>query len=300
MWILYTVFYFHARIKRMILRKPLLAGSWYPPAARETALFLDGVTEKAPLRAPGGAPKGAVAAAAPHAGWVFSGAIAAKAVSSLDPGADTVAVIGGHLPAGAPPLFAEEEGVATPLGTIMIDREFRDRLREELSGGADRYRDNTVEVLLPMVRYFFPRAALLWIRLPAEAASFEAGKRLARLGKELNRNLVVLASTDLTHYGYNYDFTPRGIGERALRWVKEVNDAAFIAAVQAGDPGETLRRAEEDRSACSAGAVLGALGFARAAEAAGAELLAYGTSADAAGEVPDSFVGYAALGWYPR
>lgn len=274
----------------MILRKPLLSGSWYPSTAQKTALFLDGITPKAPA--------GAVAAAAPHAGWVFSGAIAAKAVSALDPKADTVALIGGHLPAGVPPLFAEEEGVTTPLGDIMIDHEFQDRLKEELSGGQDRYRDNTVEVLLPMVRYFFPRAALLWIRLPAEPASFEAGRRLARLGEELNRKLVVLASTDLTHYGPNYDFTPQGIGERAYRWVREVNDAAFIAAVRAGDPGEVLARAETDWSACSAGAVLGALGFAQAKKAAPAELLAYGTSADAEGEIPDSFVGYAALGWY--
>jgi AmmeMemoRadiSam system protein B len=196
-------------------------------------------------------------------------------------------------------LYAEEDGVSTPLGDIMMDGELRDALRREIPGGPDRYRDNTVEVQLPMIRYFFPRARLLWIRLPAEPASFEAGSCLARLGESLKRNLVVLGSTDLTHYGYNYDFYPRGTGKEALEWSR-ANDAAFIGAVRRGDPREVLDRAEGDRSACSAGAVLGALGFARAVNASGAELLAYGTSAGIAGtDVPDSFVGYAGLAWFP-
>jgi AmmeMemoRadiSam system protein B len=206
------------------------------------------------------------------------------------------------------PLFAEEDGVRTPLGDIPIDGEFRELLRKELGGRPDRYQDNTVEILLPMVRYFFPRSRLLWVRFPAEAASLEAGEAVARIAALLNRQTVVLGSTDLTHYGDNYGFSPRGRGKKALDWVREVNDAAFIQAVLEGDAAKVLRRAEEDRSACSAGAVLGAMGFARSAGAGKARLLAYGTSADAAASedaaagdedaVPDSFVGYGALGWY--
>jgi AmmeMemoRadiSam system protein B len=211
-------------------------------------------------------------------------------------------VIGGHLPGGYPPLFAEEEGVETPLGVLPIDGEFRDLLRKALGGRPDSFRDNTVEVQLPMVKFFFPGAKLLALRLPAEVASFDAGREIAKIGASLGRKLAVLGSTDLTHYGYNYDFCPRGQGKGALEWVRTVNDRAFIAGVIAGDPREVLSRAEGDRSACSAGAVLGCLGYAETLAAGKAELLAYGTSADAAdpdGEVPDSFVGYAALAWYP-
>jgi AmmeMemoRadiSam system protein B len=218
---------------------------------------------------------------------------------------DTVVVIGGHLPAGMRPLFAEEEGVETPLGDIPIDGEFRAMLRKELGGGPDRYQDNTVEVQVPLVRYFFPQAKLLWLRLPGEIASLEAGKEIARIGALLKRNTVVLGSTDLTHYGDNYGFIPRGRGRQALDWVKRVNDAAFIAAVLEGNPRRILERAEGDRSACSAGAVLGALGFAQAQGTKRAELLAYKTSLD--GPEPDfsgpeddigSFVGYGAFAWY--
>jgi AmmeMemoRadiSam system protein B len=180
---------------------------------------------------------------------------------------------------------------------MPIDRELREALKRETGGREDRYQDNTVEVLLPMVHFLIPRAKLLWVRLPAEGSSFEAGKSLARAAASLGRRLAVLGSTDLTHYGDNYGFSPRGRGAGALRWVREENDRAFIEAVEAGVPEKILERAERDRSSCSAGAVLGTLGFAQAAGRASARLLAYGTSADAPGETPGSFVGYAAFSW---
>jgi AmmeMemoRadiSam system protein B len=278
---------------KMMLREPCLPSGWYPHEGEKISRFLSEFS--GPVKAP------LAAAVAPHAGWYYSGKIAAAAVSSLDRDAETVVVLGGHLPGGMPPLFAEEEGVRTPLGTMYIDAELCGVLRKELDGRPDRYQDNTVEVLLPMVRFFCPQAKLLWLRLPAERASFEAGKRIAAAGKTLGRKLAVLGSTDLTHYGDNYGFSPRGEGKKALQWVREVNDRAFIDAVEEGAPEKILQRAEQDRSSCSAGAVLGALAYAQAVNAAPARLLAYGTSADVTGapgdEVPPSFVGYGAFGF---
>jgi AmmeMemoRadiSam system protein B len=165
-----------------------------------------------------------------------------------------------------------------------------------------------------MARFFFPQARLLALRLPADSSSCGTGKLLAAAAKTLGRNLVVAGSTDLTHYGRNYGFSPQGQGPRALVWVREINDRRFIDAVLSGDSAVVLSRAEEELSACSAGAVLGTLGFVRESQDAAARgngarndtapdravrpnLLAYGTSADGDGDVPDSFVGYAAIGW---
>ncbi|MDR1307898.1 MAG: AmmeMemoRadiSam system protein B [Treponema sp.] len=284
------------------VRKPCLPPGWYPREPEKIRGFLEG------FASPGDAKTGPViAAAAPHAGWYYSGAIAAKAVAALAAGSPggpvTVALIGGHLPGGAPPLFAPEDAAATPLGTMEIDGE----LREALSGlraVPDRYRDNTVEVLLPMAGYFFPGARLLWMRLPADLSAFDAGKALARAAASLGRKLFVLGSTDLSHYGPDYGFIPKGQGLRALEWVKTVNDRRFIDAVRAGDPALVLERAEGERAACSAGAVLGVMGYAaeiRPARGAGGECIAYGTSADIGleetGELPGSFVGYGAFVW---
>jgi AmmeMemoRadiSam system protein B len=293
----------------MNLRKSFLPSGWYPWKKEEITRFLGSFDRRAAgsygSSGPEGPAKdtagGAPAAAAPHAGWHYSGAVAARAISSLSPGAETVVVAGGHLPAGYPALAAEEDAVATPLGNIEIDREFRDFLWKELRCAPDRYRDNTVEIQLPMVKYFFPEARLVWLRLPAESSSLEAGKTIARAAARLGRKAVLLGSTDLTHYGDTYGYSPQGYGRKALDWVKNIHDAAFIRAVLEDRPEEALRHAETSFSACSAGAVLACMGFAREILAGPAELLAYSTSADVSlsnGEsMPDSFVGYAAISW---
>jgi AmmeMemoRadiSam system protein B len=277
----------------MIYRKRGLPDGWYPDSEREITLFLDRFLEEIGEKAPR---RGALACMLPHAGWYFSGLLAARGVYTLDTGARTVAVLGGHLPRGYPVLYAEEDGVDTPLGPLEIDVEFRELLQKEIPGKGDYRIDNTVEIQLPMVKYFFPTAKILWIRLPAEWSSYKAGKAIAALAQTLARKTVVIGSSDLTHYGPNYGFSPRGIGNEALVWAREKNDAAFLAAVLQGRPNEILARAEEDRSACSAGAVLGSLGFALARGAKNAVLNGYCTSADQ--EPASSFVGYGTISWY--
>jgi AmmeMemoRadiSam system protein B len=271
----------------MRIRDYSLPAGWYPRDPGEVSRFLSEQKERGKSRA----------AVSPHAGWYYSGRIASRAIAGLDPDVQTVAVFGGHLPGGSPPLFALEDAVKTPFGNLPIDDELRSALFKKLNGVEDRYRDNTVEVLLPMVRFFFPGAALLWIRLPAGAVSGEMGKTIAKVAAELNRKINVIASTDLTHYGSNYGFSPKGAGKAALDWVREVNDAGFIQAVESGSCKDVLARSERDSSACSAGAVLGAMGFAQTLGQGGFRLLEYGSSADMRdeGEVPDSFVGYAAM-----
>jgi AmmeMemoRadiSam system protein B len=272
------------------IRNPCLPAPWYPRDPEAAAAFLEPFRPSRPM---------GDAAVAPHAGWYYSGALAAKAAAALAGGtADTVAVLGGHLPGGVKPLFAMEDACLTPFGELEIDGELRDLVKKSLGGQEDVRADNTVEVLLPIVKSFFPGAKLLWARFPAELSSYQAGKTLAKAALSLGRRIKVLASTDLTHYGSAYGFSPRGFGPGALEWVKTVNDRRFIEAVIDGDPREILNRAERENSACSAGAVLGALGFAE--EAAGnrkpvGKLLDYRTSADVTGDPGDSFVGYMAL-----
>jgi AmmeMemoRadiSam system protein B len=275
----------------MTIRKQILPSLWYPRGREALLRRLEPYQDASSLAA--------VAAVAPHAGWDYCLPLAVLSAAALERNAETVVVLGGHLPAGEPPLFAEEDALETGLGPMPIDQELRRDLREAVGGRGDSYLDNTVEVLIPLARYFFPHAQVLWVRLPADLSAYEAGRVLAEKANALGRRLVVLGSTDLTHYGPAYGFSPQGTGEKAHAWVREVNDAAFINAVKRGEASAILKRAREDFSACSAGAVLGALAFAQSRGIDRAELLAYHTSVAASGGIPASFVGYASLAWKP-
>jgi AmmeMemoRadiSam system protein B len=196
-----------------------------------------------------------------------------------------------------------EDAVSTHQGELQIDRELRSLVTEEflragLSSGADDYTDNTVEVLLPAVYRLFPGARLLWLRLGSDTRAVEAGALIYRAAASLGCRAVIAGSTDLTHYGAAYGFCPKGHGKAALDWVKTVNDRRFIEAVLSGDGKAVLERAANEHSACSAGAVLCAMGFAAEKNRVrgAARLLDYSTSADApGGGDADSFVGYAAI-----
>jgi AmmeMemoRadiSam system protein B len=291
-----------------------LPAGWYPRDAETIEEYLkDYVAERTGK---------ARAVIAPHAGWFFSGKTAATAFAALDRSMDgedgTVVIAGGHLPAGHPALFAEEDTAATPLGDMPINRELRSAVKREFENAgircaSDNYTDNTVETLLPMARRFFPSASLLWLRLGTDARASVAGTLIARAAAGLGCRAVLVGSTDLTHYGPDYGFTPKGLGDTAVEWVKNINDRRLIEAVVSGDAGAVLRRAQDEHSACSAGAVLCAMAFSSTAPyvrpslpadsrlpGSLGRLLGYTTSADilkasSYGDADGSFVGYAAI-----
>ncbi|GMO30182.1 MAG: hypothetical protein Pg6A_19020 [Termitinemataceae bacterium] len=274
------------------IRKRALPPGWYPTSAEEVAGAMAGFKQAGSASS--------LTAVLPHAGWFFSLPLAAKAICSLSPEIETVIVAGGHLHSGSPVLFACEDAVETPLGNYEIDVELRDILQNKLGGKSDNAADNTVEVLLPAIKYIFPKTKLVWARFPPALSSFEAGRLIAQNAVALGRRAALLGSTDLSHYGASFNFTVKGYGEEALNWVKTVNDKSFIDAVLSGSAEAVLDAGLSRRAACSAGAVLCAQGFASIFGGI-PRLLGYATSADvlrAAGDsLPDSFVGYAAFSW---
>jgi AmmeMemoRadiSam system protein B len=302
----------------MALRRRFLPSGWYPEEPESLRALVSSWTKTDRPRS-----VGALAAVAPHAGWAFSGRLAALAVSSLAPRISaeraaaglaeppTVAVFGGHLPPGARPLAARESAFETPLGPLASDVELlaafesllglRSGLGRADAGDrrvfdSDDEPDNTVEVLLPLLAALLPGSRVLWLRSPNDASSLELGQALYAASSSLGRNLVCLGSTDLTHYGPNYGFSPKGRGGVAEAWVRDSNDRRFIEALLSLDGATALERGEAERSACSPGAAVAALSFARAAGASRAELLEYATSLDVRRD--DSFVGYGAIAFF--
>ena len=279
----------------MSTRKRNLARGWYPVDAkecrREMEAFLEGW--EPPASMPGVGLGGIV----PHAGWYFSGKLAARVYSTIKSKreADLVVLYGGHLEGGNLPQIITEETWETPFGEIAIHCDFLETLMRKVDTKKESPAsgDNTIEVQLAMIKYFFPSAKLLAIRSPHSKEAVGLGKKVAELAKEKGISLIAIGSTDLTHYGPNYGFVARGVGQPAVEWVKNENDYGFVAEALKMNAEGLLDHAAKHSSACSAGAAGSAIATCKALGAKQGKLIDYYTSYDV---MPDSsFVGYAGI-----
>ncbi len=273
----------------MHVRRRCLPPGWYPDTPEKTRLAIERM-RKPPPSGPGQEGRAGVV---PHAGWEYSGSVALDVLSRISRSMDTIVIIGGHLGRADGIVCAFEDAYETPFGPVAADTELLEEIGRNVSVTEDRHSDNTVEVQLPLVHSVIPAARVLGMRAPPSADSERLGAEIFKAAKKLGRRVAVVGSTDLTHYGATYDFSPRGGGEEAVRWVKEVNDRRFIESLLALDAASALDRALHERSACSAGGALAAIGFARASGITEGRLLDYRTSHDV---LPaESFVGYAGV-----
>jgi len=275
----------------------MFAGSWYPSRAaeceREIAGFLaEGRTIKAPDRKLSG---GIV----PHAGWYFSGSIACNVINLLKDRQppDVVAVFGMHLHPGSDCYMMPEGAWETPFGEIPVAEKLAGELAKKFSfklETPDRFtQDNTVELQLPFIKYFFPDAKIVAMGVPPDKSSLQIGKALVGIAGQIGVKVKVIGSTDLTHYGHNYGFTSKGTGKRALDWVRNENDRRVIDAMLALEPETVITEALANQNACCAGAAATAIEAAKNLGAIQAEEIAYGTSYDKS--PGDSFVGYVGI-----
>jgi hypothetical protein len=235
----------------------------------------------------------------PHAGWVFSGHIACNVIQCLNhqKQPDTVLIFGRHLHPGSNNYIMKEGRWDTPFGELEIDAEVSQALVGEFPftvETASHYEpDNTVEVQLPFVKYFFPQTRIVPLGVPPTSATLQLGRRVAEICKDLGRSALVLGSTDLTHYGYNYGFTPKGVGADAVEWVKKQNDKRVVDLMVQMDEEGVIRESLLNHNACCSGAAAAAIVAARELGAKKGIKLIYATSYDIR---PDSsFVGYVGI-----
>ena len=272
----------------MRVRRRYLPPGWYPGSAEQTRGAIERMESPLPAHALRG-----IAGVVPHAGWEFSGGVAFEVLSRISRSMDTIVIIGGHLGPADGILCAFDEAYETPLGPIEADLALLEEIRQAMPVREDRYADNTVEVQLPFIRYLFPRARVLGMRASPSTDAESLGAAIAAAARRLGRAVGVAGSTDLTHYGTSYGFSPAGSGEKALRWVRDTNDRRFIESLLAMDCTAALERALRERSACSAGGALAAVSFARESGIRKGSLVRYATSLEI--RPAESFVGYAGI-----
>ncbi len=281
----------------MRTRKSDFAGSWYPGNERECLEAIEGFIQKSsPCPSPGMERFGGIV---PHAGWYFSGRLACNVINCLTNHSipDTIVVFGRHLHPGSGNFIMNEGTWATPLGELDIDTDLAERLISEFSfhiETASRYEpDNTIELQLPFIKYFFPNVKILPIGVPPSLASLKIGERAADVSRSMGMKIKILGSTDLTHYGYNYGFTPKGTGEKAVLWVKNENDKRIVDLMLTMNTEEIIHESLKRHNSCCSGAVATAISAMKQLGATKGELIAYTTSYDIR---PDnSFVGYVGI-----
>jgi len=284
----------------MDVRRADFAGSWYPGNESECRRTIEELSN-ACIPCPGET-KRTIGGIVPHAGWFFSGKIACNVIKCLNhkSNPDTCLIFGRHLHPGSGNFIMKEGLWDTPLGELEIDCDFASMLTEEFPFTIETpyhyEQDNTIELQLPFIKYFFPNTKIVPMGLPPKGTSLEIAKRAAEIAKGMGRRTIVLGSTDLTHYGHNYGFTPKGTGQDAVQWVKDVNDKLAVDLMVNMDGKGIILEALKSHNACCSGAAGAAIVASKGFGAKKGEKIIYSTSYDIRPD--DSFVGYAGIVFY--
>ncbi len=279
------------------LRRAVFAGSWYPSSPLECEKEINGfLAEGKQIDLPAGERIGGIV---PHAGWYFSGSIACNVIHCLksDDPPDVFVVFGMHLHPDAPCVMMAEGAWQTPFGEIYVDEQLAGELTRQFSFALESptnfAQDNTIELQLPFIKYFFEDVRIVAMGVPPAKSSLEIGRAVVDIAARLDLRIKVIGSTDLTHYGPNYGFVSEGTGSEAVDWVRHQNDRRIIDLMLAMDAEKVIEEALTSQNACCAGAAAAAIESAKHLKAERAESIAYASSHDK--NPGDSFVGYVGI-----
>ena len=279
------------------LRPPAAPGFYRGDVTAQARQFVDGfVPPPEPVRV--------VAAAVPHAGWMFSGRVAARVFDTIrvKNAPATLVLLGAvHRRGVRRPALDAAGAWSTPVGPVPIDEALAARLADALGDvldvDAEAHADeHSLEVQCPLIRVLLPLAAIVPIAVPPSADAARFGERLSR-ALAPDEPVVVVASTDLTHYGRPYGTLPAGEGPAGQRWM-EANDRRMLQLCEAVDADAVVPEAALHQNACGAGALAAAAAYARARGVTRGHVLEYTTSFR---ELPDDVfrmgVGYGGIVW---
>lgn len=292
----------------MMIREPAVAGMFYPRHKEQCLDDLRTCLERAERRPPPSeAPTDRIiGGVVPHAGWICSGAVAGQVIREIARRhTPQVAVVFGavHVPHVSRAAVFPSGAWDTPLGLAEVDARLVDRicghtgLLECDPHAHDR--EHSIEVEVPFIQHLLPQTTIVPIMVPVAEQSAALGGSVGQTCRAFGADCVFLCSTDLTHYGPSYGFTPKGVGESALKWAKEVNDRRMVDLMLALRDGDAVEEAIVHRNACGGGAIAATLAACKAYGARRSTLLNHTTShevlSELGGEPARDAVGYAGI-----
>lgn len=227
-----------------------------------------------------------VAGLVPHAGWAYSGAVAAKVfqtIRSYRTPASFILFGTVHRRVTSNAVYARGSW-STPLGDVGVDEELADRLIEDSGGLLARSEsahdgEHSIEVQMPFLRHFFPEAKSVPISALPTGDAAAMGTRVGSCIKENGIDAVVVGTTDLTHYGDVYGYTPAGRGPQAREWMRS-NDARIVELASEMRSDEIVNEAHANMNACGAGAMAATVAAAAALGCQSGLTIDYTTSYD--------------------
>lgn len=279
------------------MRRAFLAGQWYPADPDDCRAAIRDHARDAEVCS--GTFNGLIG---PHAGWTYSGDCAGRGYRQLRESCpsdvDLVVVFGSHRGPSGPNTVFRDDAWATPLGALETATDLADEVARALSLQDEPVNparpDNAVELHLPFIKAYFEDAQMLMLGVEASQSALSIGRTVGELIRDHDRSAVFIGSTDLTHYGPSYGWSPHGTGKDSVGWVRDTNDRGFIDALLRDDPGGAVDHALAEQSACCPGATVAAVEAVRAyAGAVTPTLVDHYLSYDV--RPSSSFVGYASL-----
>lgn len=266
---------------------------FYPNSPRELEQIIDQSfrnTQFGPGRPPPSNKKRKVyGIVSPHAGYVYSGSVAANGffeISSLV--FDDVVMVGpNHYGIGKGVAIMREGVWSTPLGEVQINSRLTQDIASKSSvtdfNDAAHTKDHCLEVQIPFLQYMKKEAQIVPIILIMQDidTAFDLGKAIADTVAEKVDNTLLIASSDLTHYEPNAEAHRKD--NELIKAVLSLDVYKFYAVLE-----------RLDVSACGYGAIASIMVAAKSLGATKGELLRYATSGDVTGE-SSAVVGYSSI-----
>jgi len=225
---------------------------------------------------------------APHAGYIYSGPVAAHTYHEIaeDGFPETFIILcPNHTGMGSGVSTMKEGSWETPLGLTKIDAEFADLMIKNagiIDSNPDAHiKEHSAEVQLPFLQYFNTDFQFVPVTMWMQdiETSTDIGNSIQKTASELGRDVVVIASTDFTHY------QPQDVAQ--------TQDMQVIDAIKAMDEKLMINRvAQLNVSMCGYGPVAATMVTTKKMGATSCEVLKYATSGDATGD-KSSVVAYA-------
>jgi len=276
------------------VRQPCQAGAFYEGTAESLRRQIRNcfLHELGPRKLPDVAKsdlKNIMGLVCPHAGYAFSGPVAAHAYYklALDGKPDAVVILGPNHTGYGSPLAVMSEGFwRTPLGDVEIDTEIANKIvRESRIVDVDEFAhrfEHSIEVQLPFLQYLygsqFKIVPICFLMQDLDSVK-EVGRAVSSV--LMGKNAVVIASSDMTHYEPQERALENDM--MAIRTIESMNEDMFYSTVE-----------KRGISACGYGPIAGLITAAKTMGAKEAKLLCYKTSGDVIGDY-SSVVGYAAM-----